>query len=879
MKKIWLLILGLLIIGIVGNVSAKTVQIYFYTNGATSSSNNVSITDKYVVLKETNEYYTTYKDTDIITSINSIRGKKFTISKTGNRLVSNKEWYCYDKNNTRYYFSQSKKYRVSDIVKFAGKEQDAVPMIDMYANWESKQQISVKSISMQEKNVTISKGSTKKIVVIFNPTNATNKNINWSSSNKKIATIDKSGNVKGIKAGTVTITAKSNNGKKTTCKVTVTKQAVAKTKWGITESEIKEIESGKRAITYELFGAVANDGKDDFSAIWRAHQFANYEYIEYGRYLTVYSCESKDCSNKNYVIQKQTCPISEYCKKRETSILVGTNTDLRNATIKLDDGAKGVDATQYTYKIGTSIGLHASIKQDGTGLIFLNNDMVNYLSNTKIINPSTTNLKVIIDAVYSNNIVIRDDSTQVVSQAQKQRLLNASKWGISVVNDNKVYNRKGVNTGSHNQVDDIIINSKTGEVLTPIDWTNQRINRIAIYPIDDTKRVFKNGKFISYTNNKVYASKEKEKANNRGILVQYSGNVEIHKITHSLVENKYPYRSKYQDNPNGNRYYGFITLMHASQVKLQSLKLTPHSRVKIYGTASNHEGTYDLIIDNSNNIVVNDVIHNCKSGDSACYRDRILNGSKWGIMGMNSSKNVWFTNCRLNRIDAHRGITNLYIENTTIGVHGFTLTGQGNFYAKNIKIDGGQRIMTLREDYGSTWNGTAVFNGVQFNVSSNTSEAVFVNAHNEENHDFGYRTYFPNLYMHNITIDTKSKKSNAKRISILDLSDTSKAKKESANKLYYFKGNISVTNIKFNNCNSQPTVYLFTDRFNNNKKNYLMSSYGGGNQVTITTSTKIKTNSNFNSSNKFKKTNNSTVNNQISTMETFFSNLRSKAGI
>ena len=55
------------------------------------------------------------------------------------------------------------------------------------------------------------------------PQNATNKNIGWTSSNDKIATVTQNGRITARKNGTVTITAtsKSNNNKKATCKVTV----------------------------------------------------------------------------------------------------------------------------------------------------------------------------------------------------------------------------------------------------------------------------------------------------------------------------------------------------------------------------------------------------------------------------------------------------------------------------------------------------------------------------------------------------------------------------------------------------------------------------------------------------------------------------------
>lgn len=65
------------------------------------------------------------------------------------------------------------------------------------------------------------------------PKDTTDK-ITWKTSNKKVVTITAKGKIKGVKAGTATITATASNGKKATCKVTVkvpaTKVKLNKTK-------------------------------------------------------------------------------------------------------------------------------------------------------------------------------------------------------------------------------------------------------------------------------------------------------------------------------------------------------------------------------------------------------------------------------------------------------------------------------------------------------------------------------------------------------------------------------------------------------------------------------------------------------------------------
>lgn len=63
-------------------------------------------------------------------------------------------------------------------------------------------------------------GQSKTLVAVTSPESAV-KSVTWYSSNNKIATVSKNGKVTAVKAGTVTITAKSSNGLKATCKVTV----------------------------------------------------------------------------------------------------------------------------------------------------------------------------------------------------------------------------------------------------------------------------------------------------------------------------------------------------------------------------------------------------------------------------------------------------------------------------------------------------------------------------------------------------------------------------------------------------------------------------------------------------------------------------------
>ena len=85
---------------------------------------------------------------------------------------------------------------------------------------EVKKSVPLKKLSLNKKKVTLKVNQKEKLVVTKNPVTAVTK-LKWSTSDKKIATVDQNGKVKAKKKGKATITVKASNGKKARCKVTV----------------------------------------------------------------------------------------------------------------------------------------------------------------------------------------------------------------------------------------------------------------------------------------------------------------------------------------------------------------------------------------------------------------------------------------------------------------------------------------------------------------------------------------------------------------------------------------------------------------------------------------------------------------------------------
>ena len=83
--------------------------------------------------------------------------------------------------------------------------------------------VAVTGISLDKTSITIGVGETQAIVANIEPSNATNKKVNWTSNDSSIASVDDEGNVTGKGVGSATIIATTaDGGKKATCSVKVT---------------------------------------------------------------------------------------------------------------------------------------------------------------------------------------------------------------------------------------------------------------------------------------------------------------------------------------------------------------------------------------------------------------------------------------------------------------------------------------------------------------------------------------------------------------------------------------------------------------------------------------------------------------------------------
>lgn len=99
---------------------------------------------------------------------------------------------------------------------------------DSYGNSASKTRtirvkstyVALQGITLTPNTVSLSVGQSKTLSIYFNPTNATNKSVTWSSSNPSVSTIS-NGTITAKSKGTATITASGADGRKAYVSVTV----------------------------------------------------------------------------------------------------------------------------------------------------------------------------------------------------------------------------------------------------------------------------------------------------------------------------------------------------------------------------------------------------------------------------------------------------------------------------------------------------------------------------------------------------------------------------------------------------------------------------------------------------------------------------------
>ena len=111
----------------------------------------------------------------------------------------------------------------ADVTVASAENSEIKAVCHIKVEKEKEPEVPIVQIKFEESPVTIVLGESKKLNVLFNPVNASNKTLQWKSVNSDVASVDKDGNVLGVSAGKSIIQAKTTDGSNLTinCVVTV----------------------------------------------------------------------------------------------------------------------------------------------------------------------------------------------------------------------------------------------------------------------------------------------------------------------------------------------------------------------------------------------------------------------------------------------------------------------------------------------------------------------------------------------------------------------------------------------------------------------------------------------------------------------------------
>lgn len=293
----------------------------------------------------------------------------------------------------------------------------------------------------------------------------------------------------------------------------------------------------------------------------------------------------------------------------------------------------------------------------------------------------------------------------------------------------------------------------------------------------------------------------------------------------------------------GHSYHGFVNISKTHDVLIKKVVF----QARVYY----EEGTYDIGASASNKIVFEE----CSQSNFFDQRPQYGGNTSvfpnmslcWGVSGTNFCKNMDYIKCKLTRYDAHCGVVNGKIIDSEIAV--LRLIGGGDFIVENTTVYcTWSAPFQLRSDYGCTFNGTLTIKDCTLRQSTDKPLHSVIDAVSA-NWDFGYVTYFPNIIIDNLAVETKT--SEIREINLVSSAQGSTAtaypnrsiydtdangktiNDPDANFPHYFNtydaNNSTVTIVTQNAGNLNPYVPpKFIKVINNDGKNYKLVLYNTG---------------------------------------------------
>lgn len=508
--------------------------------------------------------------------------------------------------------------------------------------------------------------------------------------------------------------------------------------------KILEAAQKRGYVLYSDFGAKGDGVTEDHEAIRAAHEFAN----EHG--LPV-----KADLGATYYIEKKRAPAS-----------IRTDTDWRGATFIIDDTRLTEKESVYTFVIDT--------------------DEENFFFERESAEVRALNSMKGEDGIVIKGINHGDERTKKFPLALGYSAM------LRVYDDESIaYNRYGYVDSRGSAQEEVFLVDKDGNIdpstTALIDY--KQVTRILVHKTEIKPITVKNARFIGLASqmNTILTG------GNMGTSIRVCRpHTKIYNLEH-IIKNerlrsscaRYNAETNFWDdvtsegfffNVEDNKIYKNGELYTGTDV----LRFRGHTYTGFIAVAGTYDvlvkdcifqartyynsGTYDISCYYSTHVV----FENCTQSNYYDPRPRFqVYGEStfpnmslcWGVMGSNYCKNIDFINCVLTRFDAHRGVYNGRIIGGKMCV--LRLIGGGEFTLDGVLFETlHDAPLQLRSDYGGTFNGTLTVKNCTFrsarysSTGKKTAMQALVDAP-APNWDFGYKIYFPNLVIDNLTLDTE----------------------------------------------------------------------------------------------------------------------------
>lgn len=387
--------------------------------------------------------------------------------------------------------------------------------------------VSVQDVELKQKTLSIQVGEKVALDAVITPTDATDKDLVWTSSNKLAATVNTLGKVTGLAEGTTTITVTTVDGGQTdTCKVTVTpKKEVSPTSVTLNQSNTSIAKTYSEVLIATVYPENADNKEINWessnSNVARVTANGKVTAVDYG--TAVITATTKDGGKTAKCVVTvpgavETSVTGIKLDRTSSTMKIGESTMLIATVSPTNATNKKIEWTSSNPNIATVDSLGTVVaKEKGSTLITaktLDGDyketcLINVLSDEKVSKITLDNTELELTEGRSQILVYNIEPEDVVNKNVKWESSNTE---VVIVNEN------GKITGVKEGTATITVTPEDGEedVLAKCNVTVKATDRLQIMT---GGYILENGEYITRINpnttkkdllNKIIVIKENE---------------------------------------------------------------------------------------------------------------------------------------------------------------------------------------------------------------------------------------------------------------------------------------------------------------------------------------------------------------------------------